>query len=691
MGQCAPPPHDRYTGLSGRITCELEAITPLFVAGAEGSWIEKVEIPHKRDRGSSIKDHVHLDFFTVPDPEDQGENQRKAALPASSLRGMVRSVFEAVTNSCFAVFDGKRLSYRLDAARAAELVPGRIEKGEDGKWVLNLLTGSEPLVPGVKPSHPYAASIHLYAPIQGKPVSIRKLDTVIEYLGLHHGDPCWARISQKGIFCSVEELAKEPADLQSPQGQNERIVQGWLCINNQNIENKRKERFFFRTSDNLVGPTYVVLSDTVCSAYKDLIKDYQQRHADRLKLWQEQVKDYSKVLGQGSAATPALSRYMYNQDDLELKEGTLVYAGLNPSSSEPEVLYIAPAAVPRVSFDHTIADLLPHRDPQAPQQPYHRLCDEIDSLCPACRTFGWVHAQKVGEQSDREKVVAYAGRVRFSYAQLIKEPDESTIPEITIAILSSPKPTTTRFYLRPRAGKPQNGLGDAQAGYDGPNMLRGRKFFRHHRRAISKEYQRPRDAGKAGKDDQNRTLHNVRQPGNRFGFTIDFENLHPIELGALLWSLELREGKKQGYHRLGLAKPLGFGSVKIDTVDLELADMEIRYTTVEDDGGRSGMELKTTWIDIFRRAMEEAYEVSHFERLINISDLLTLLSEPPELPIHYPRTSQDPSSEGKNFEWFMGNNRGGRKSPGPRLSLPLASQDTEGLPLLDKYGKEPNG
>ena len=684
LGRCAPPPHDRYLGLTGRITCELETITPLFIADAEGARIEQVQIPHKHDPGSDTKNHLHLDFYRLPDPQHLNDpDQWKPALPATSLRGMVRSVFETVTNSCFAVFAGQRLSYRLDAARAAELVPGRIEKNDQGKWVLHLLTGLEPLSLGTRPAHPYAASVHLYTPIRGKLIQAQKVDIN----GFKHGDECWARIFQKGIFCSVIEIGKNQREIQRPNGPDEHVVQGWLCINNQNIENKRKERFFFRTNDNLTGPEYIELSAPVCQAYRDLIKDYQDRHEDERDKRGESV---SVVMGKGPNASPALSRYIYEAEDLKLKEGTLVYAGLSRKGGSPEVLYIAPAAVPRVSYDHTIAELLPYRDRQAPEKRYHRPCDDIEALCPACRTFGWTYQAGEDEKIDLDKSVAYAGRVRFSNATLIDD-RAGTLPEVTLAILSTPKPTTTRFYLRPLKGKPQAGLNDDIAGYDGPNRLRGRKFYRPHRVARPEEYLRHRDAGSHGKDDQNRTLHNVRQPGNRFRFTVDFENLSSVELGALLWSLELREGERQGYHRLGMAKPLGFGSVKIEIAALELLNMEIRYQALENDGCTpDAMATKTQWVDAFRRAMEDAYEVprSHFAKLINVNDLFALLGEPPDLPIHYPRTSREPSAEGKNFEWFMGNNRGGRKNPGPKLSLPLAPDDDQGLPLLDKYGQE---
>jgi len=54
-----------------------------------------------------------------------------------------------------------------------------------------------------------------------------------------------------------------------------------------------------------------------------------------------------------------------------------------------------------------------------------------------------------------------------------------------------------------------------------------------------------------------------------FYFDIEFHNLAPVELGALIYVLELEEGM---HHRLGLAKPLGFGSVSVKIDELELID-----------------------------------------------------------------------------------------------------------------------
>jgi CRISPR-associated protein (TIGR03986 family) len=653
MWRCPPPPHDRYVGLTGRITCTVEAVTPLFISDSHA--IDEDKEGHKSYR-----------FF---------QYDGKPALPASSLRGMVRSVFEAVTNSCFAVFDGQRLSYRLEAGRSSALVPARVEKHKDGTWHLRLLTGFAPLNPGRRPKALYAATVHLYDPIQGKRTRMPKVNLD----GLEHGKLCYALVEKKGIFTYVIELGSTREELAQPKKRSQYIVSGWLCINNQNVENKRKERFFFRIQENTVGPICIPLPPHACKAYEDLIADYQARHKDTVRARREARQPNDKpVVGKGHDEEPALSRYMYSEADLSLGDGTLVYAGLSGTLRQLQVEYIAPAAVPRVSYDHSIADLL---------QSYSHLlsCKEYRSLCPACRVFGWVH--KEAAKLDKKERGACAGRVRFSHAKLTK--DKGVLEKITLAILSTPKPTTTRFYLRPKSGKPRNGLSDAEAGYDGNNVLRGRKVYRHHTEADPVEYERATVPGYDGKDDQNRTVCDVRKPGNKFRFTIDFHNLAPVELGALLWTLELRESDRQGYHRLGLAKPLGFGSIELKVVALDVMVPSERYRSLETDGGwQSSLDKKTSLINSFRQAMEDLYG-KPLVNLPNTSDLLALLGEPPDLPIHYPRVDREPSPEGKNFEWFVGNKRSGRDA-GPRLTLPLADEDTEGLPILDKYGRVRN-
>lgn len=72
--------------------------------------------------------------------------------------------------------------------------------------------------------------------------------------------------------------------------------------------------------------------------------------------------------------------------------------------------------------------------------------------------------------------------------------------------------------------------------------------------------------------------------GTRFSFTVDFENLTNYELGLLLYSLEMQYGgEKAGYH-LGMGKSLGLGSCTITIEEVTLYDMPARYRSLEEDG-----------------------------------------------------------------------------------------------------------
>jgi len=648
LGNCPPPPHDRYVGLNGRVTCTVEAVLPLFISDSHQILDEN--------------GHRTYRFFTY---------DGKPALPASSLRGMLRSVYEAATNSCFAVFNGDDyLSYHLPAEDASKLVPGRVHK-DSGKWEIELLTGTNPLVIGRRPQGPqYAAWVQFYRPLKSSrtkasipdaPYSMRQKLSID---GWTHKDCCWALIEliehpkRRFKFWNVAALdenreALKPAD-------NQRLVQGYLCINNQSIENKHDERLFFCASKDT---TKLELPQEVCSKYNVLLADYYKRHRDEV----EDRKDPS-VPENGE---PAFSRFIVDKE--KLQNGDLVYAMLQyDENNQPVVDFLVPVSVPRIGYRHNTGALLPEEHLKA--------CREYESLCPACRVFGWVYkTPKEDEEIPQDKVVAYAGRVRLENALLFSN-TRGMEERVTLPVLSTPKPTTTRFYLSDYNGLLVQGEDDFRSGYDGQdeegrlNRLRGRKFYRHHGSGGEKYYFTGVQPGK-----QNRTVRNIQKPGSRFEFEVEFENLAEIELGALLWALELEEGM---FHRLGLAKPLGFGSVKLRVTGLEVMRPGRRYISLANSGWEPVLDHKDNLIRNFKQGISEIYG-QPFDELPNIKDLKAILSAPViDLPVHYP--TPQPGMEGRNYEWFVGNKRGGREA-GPRLALALAAED-KGLPLIDKNG-----
>ncbi len=645
LGNCPPPPHDRYVGLTGRITCKVEAVTPLFISD---SHAVREENGHKTYR-----------FF-------QYESQ--PALPASSLRGMVRSVFEAVTNSCFEVFDTHALSYRLPSNQSPLLVPTRVERHGE-KWQLRLLTGTTPLQIGKPPKGvQYAAWYASYWPLKpsktlqdGHSLFIKRTRRqAYNPDGVAHGEECYALLQlfqhphPRIQFWDVLEIRRERSALPADQ----RIERGWLCVTNQNVEPKHSERFFFRANNNHIGPELIDLPEDVLKAFENLIKDYQERHREEVQSRQRKGQDPGKPAGD----KPGLSRFIYRTEEKSFKEGELVYAMLEGKEDNPRVKFLMPVSVSRVSYLHSVGELLPDF--------LHR-CKDYNNLCPACRVFSWVHDSE--EETGIYERTSYAGRVRFSHGIIAGNYEIEN--EITLAILSTPKPTTTSFYLLNSKGQP-----DPMVTYDtGDARLRGRKFYRHQGEA------RPEEYSIEEKSDQNRTVQGVQKPGAMFNFTVDFENLAPLELGALLYALELEEGM---VHRLGYAKPLGFGSVKVTVEKTEIIDWETRLKSIEPNSGWQTVNLSKYKQDFLKEM--RTYYGKKFDELL--AELRALLGTPPGLPIHYPRPTVRLDSNHPQYEWFVGNKRRIEKyqssKPPEPVALGLATEVDHGLPLIKKDGKE---
>ncbi len=603
LGRCMPPPHDRSVGLSGRITCILTAVTPLFISDSHD-----VRVTPIISSTNKSFDHKSYRFF---------QYEGRDAIPATSLRGMIRSLFEAVTNAPFSVFNSDaRLEYRIDPDEARRFKPGIVR---------SLPQGDQPGVIELCEE----AKIGAYYDDSNQNVL--------------HGN--WR--------CGEEAFAiigKDKNNVPKVDGLNRRResfsdttqpVHGWVKKTGRTIETKRNESFFYFKH----GSGQKVFFDA-------------EREADFNAILHAQLHERSEDFH-----TEVQSK--------RLAPGNLVYVELE-ANDQTWARNIALVKVARLRYRHSIGDLLPeHLQPST----------QYDQLDIASRVFGWVKGKSPDNPTER---VAYAGRVRFSHATLIE--DKGVYAEdMPLAILSSPKPTTTLFYLRNINGiwsdEERKKPGAATTiGYDGANQLRGRKFYRHHGAQLNRmEYER----ADRRRDHQNRSVRGVRAPGNVFRFTIDFHNLAPVELGALLWTLNL--SSDEGYFfRLGYAKPLGFGSVRLEVEEVELLDLGARYASLRSSGWRRAAALeRSDWIARFAEAMKRCYG-QPLGTLPNIADLKALLSEPqPALPVHYPRTSLQPDPEGKNFEWFVTNKSKSRKPEKAGPNLPLADPgQAEALPLL---------
>jgi CRISPR-associated protein (TIGR03986 family) len=148
--------------------------------------------------------------------------------------------------------------------------------------------------------------------------------------------------------------------------------------------------------------------------------------------------------------------------------------------------------------------------------------------------------------------------------------------------LGMSRPSAVEHYLKqphyPRSRPSDNGTlvtyGDA-AGYDVPGELAGRKFYLDRKDAIAA------DDSPANKQNDRSTLAlEASKSGRKFRFTVRFRDLDPCELAAILVALcpDQFKGVLGGTHpdgycsKLGYARPLGWGSVRIEAKSLLFLD-----------------------------------------------------------------------------------------------------------------------
>ncbi len=112
---------------TGWIECELKTLTPIFIPNTTNDDFFMERQYDKDNNEVTIKSY---DFFSYRD-NGKGTKEIKptetAVIPGSSIRGVIRSAFEALTNSCMSTIDDKQVT------KATE--PGRLVKKND-EWTI---------------------------------------------------------------------------------------------------------------------------------------------------------------------------------------------------------------------------------------------------------------------------------------------------------------------------------------------------------------------------------------------------------------------------------------------------------------------------------------------------------------------------------------------------------------------------
>ena len=694
---------------SGRIRVRMVAQTPLLVPDTEQV--------HENSNG-----HKTYDLR-----RDAGG---KPLIPASGIRGMLRSNYETITNSRFGRFSRDlhdRLAFRMDARDGLKLIPARVENGQ-----IRLLTGTSDVDPNGSPGRgepQYAAWLPRYQdgrigknavryPGRGLPQHGEEVDCWLERFRHHGGGHRGNAHVRDFEYWSVRTVApagssvgKAPPPSNSrqkhdgkswhePLGQQPIHAVGWVCITNANINHKHDERVFFKnTTSGAAVPGPFSLTDAHRSIWRELIQNYQSIHEEDLHRRVRNGQACDEYLGPKPGKT-AWSRHVCIKADCKLQDEILCYVRLNEKRTD--VVAIFPVMIARELYPVSPWDLL-HES--------LRPAMTMEQLSPADRVFGWVRGDADRQPGTRsgETPVAVRGLLRVGPVACKSSVAEAVelfeAPGVPLATLSTPKPQQGRFYVAKTShgGAQNDGLPKVDAGYSRGKGLRGRKVYPHQRSlpaehwdsptegrtqkgagtpAHYREYRRP-DGGDQ-RDDQNHSVLGWVKPKARFAFDLDVFNLSKVELGALLWLLSLPE---EHYLRFGGGKPLGFGSVRLTIGECDIRtgdDLRARYATWDPEP--VPVDLHESATQAFRDDLLRAYPVARTDGgFDDVSFIRAFLVAShgfdDNLPIHYPRATNDgqsgpPSPAGEFFRWFVANEKSGS-----RFALKNLDGET-GLPTL---------
>ena len=486
--------------LTGTMKCTIYAKTPLAIPDISSENIEN--------------EHPNYRFESTPDGQYM--------IPASSLRGMIRSVYETATNSCFSTLkENTLLNTRSGNALQAGLL-----MNENGEWKLykakrytlkiaredkngasarNRETESPTLNPEV-----WSSSCPAY--------KIRR-DTLGTY----------TRFAQKDVY-SGEKVHFLPL-----KDSANREITYKKRRNNGIIECAPVAKGFVIQGGS---EGYLVLGELISNKHhesifekKELKKFSNAVIESAMKGLDETVKVYRSNINRMYGDT----HYGYPEYERMKKRGCIPVWYLEKGQ---DVIFSL-AAMGRISFQKTLNQHINQKQP----------CQSREKMCKACRLFGMA-----------QKDAAVGGRIRFTDAimQNLEKMGEKMVP---LAELGTPRPSYMPFYSTMKATYDDRKR-LVVPGYDDRGVtIRGRKYYWH-----SKDFKEiNQNAPSIGPDAKRNASMQLAGIGSKFTFDVYFDRITLQELRELVWSLNFWENKADGKmcHKIGHGKPIGLGSVKI--------------------------------------------------------------------------------------------------------------------------------
>jgi CRISPR-associated protein (TIGR03986 family) len=169
--------------------------------------------------------------------------------------------------------------------------------------------------------------------------------------------------------------------------------------------------------------------------------------------------------------------------------------------------------------------------------------------------FGYINKDK-----------ALKGRVHIGHA--FADTDHAVPAVEKKEVLASPKASYYPTYIRQGVNDRTNKVESYKTFMNSDAQIAGWKRYPVHHNGI-KHNHGPVDS----KNNKIKTKFIPLKEGAEFKGTVHYHNLRKVELGALLSALTFH-GTENAYHNIGMAKPLGYGKVKLDITRFETTESD---------------------------------------------------------------------------------------------------------------------
>ncbi|MEH1992106.1 TIGR03986 family type III CRISPR-associated RAMP protein [Nostoc sp.] len=523
---------DRHTG---RIQCTLTTSSPLYIRC--GLTLEQFNFVQKQLReGKKYTDYP--DFFYNP-------VTNKPEIAGSSLRGMFRTLIEIISFSKIGkVSDAQKFFFRAVAAekddplryqyKLENLKAGYLEE-EAGKWYIRSVievNDSKNSYFEVK-----ERDIQIYMPSL---ITMDKEKYLPQYIKITFD------IKNNSIQISERDIYQ---------------FKGWLVTSGNMLETAnldevqrkaklrskegRKYHYIIPEVDNSADAHRLEICADAITDYRLSLTDYQKG-----KLFKENKKN------------------QFHPDNGILKVGIPIFYCESIREQPVKLFGQSPNfRIPYYPKGHTKAadaiDFIPENLRES------SIIDIADAI------FGFVRQKKQSQEVAQSR----ASRVFISNAQCKTDNNDICLENhpITPKILASPKPTTFQHYLvqSDEINCDKKNLKHYASEPIKDTVIRGHKLYWRKGSNPKVKHLNPDEPS----DTQVTQIKPIK-PGVNFEFTIYFENLSDVELGALTWVLDIAQNNKYRLS-LGMGKPLGMGAIKINH-QLYLSQKKGRYTQLFD-------------------------------------------------------------------------------------------------------------